>query len=123
MFSQTECLGKIESTWFIYKKLQAISTIYKLSGQKFWWNCLEFSNKISLTSRMRIFNIKNIVKHRDIIYLKFRYKFLTYLIMTVSALQLKKKASILSSVFDICCRCKNSTYFDNKVCLTKKDRL
>ena len=49
---------KIGSAWFIYKKLQVTSTTIKLLGYKFWWNCSEFSNKMSLTIRMRIFKRK-----------------------------------------------------------------
>ena len=51
--------GKIGSAWFICKRLQVILTIYKLFGYNFWWNCLQFSNKMGLTIRMRMFRYKN----------------------------------------------------------------
>ena len=53
---KVKCLEKIGSAWFIYQKWQVISTIYKLFEYIFWWNCLEFSDKIDLTMGMTIFN-------------------------------------------------------------------
>ena len=51
----------MESTWFSCKKWQVTSTIYKLFEYKFWWNCLEFSDKMNLTIQMKIFNNVNTV--------------------------------------------------------------
>ena len=39
-------LGKIGNVWFIHKKLQLMTAIYKLYGYDFWSNCLEFSNLV-----------------------------------------------------------------------------
>ena len=60
---------KIGSAWFIYKKWQFTSTIYKLVEYNFWWNYLESSDKMGLTIRMRIFNK---VKYRHAICLTCR---------------------------------------------------
>ena len=49
------------------KKLQVISTICKLFWYNSGWNCLEFSKKMGLTIRKRMFNK---VKNRDVICLK-----------------------------------------------------
>ena len=51
-----KCLAKIGSVWFIYKNLLVISIIYKLFGYNFYWNCLEFSNKMGLSIQMKMFN-------------------------------------------------------------------
>ena len=55
--SELQCSYKVCS----YKKKECISTIEKLFGYFFWWNCLEFRDKMYLTIRMRIFNNS---KHR-----------------------------------------------------------
>ena len=46
--------GKIGSAWSIYKRWQVISTIYKLFQYNFWWNCLEFSDKMDMTIQIKI---------------------------------------------------------------------
>ena len=48
--------GEIGSAWFIYKKWKIISIIQKLFEYNFWWNCLEFRDKMNLTIQMKIFN-------------------------------------------------------------------
>ena len=64
----------MENAWLICKNLYQlytyifISTIYKSFGYNFWWNCLEFSDKMTLIIPKKMFNS---VKHRDVIYLKF----------------------------------------------------
>ena len=88
---KVKCLEKIGSVWFICKKCKVISTIYKLSEYNFWWNCLEFSNKMDLTIRMEIFDK---VKHRRAVCLKFGKRFFTSLTM----LGLQAKASIRSTI-------------------------
>ena len=77
---------------------------------------------------MRIFNKE---KHRHAICLKLGDIFFT----SITMLQLEAKAStcpeikkkksnfIFQQFFSICRRCHKLTYFDNKVCLTKKRRL
>ena len=64
--------------WFIYKEWQVISTTYKRFEYNFWWNCLEFSDKMDLTIEMKISN--NAI-HRHAICLKFKYRFFTSLTM------------------------------------------
>ena len=44
--------GKIRSVWFIDKNVQVILTIYKLFEYNFWWNYLEFRDKMDLTIQM-----------------------------------------------------------------------
>ena len=48
--------GKIGSAWFIYKKWQDMSTMYKLFEYNFWRNCGEFRDKMDLTIQREIFN-------------------------------------------------------------------
>ena len=79
------------SAWFFYKKWQNISAIYKLFEYNFWWNCLEFIDKMDLTIQMRIFNN---VKHRHAICLKFEDIFFISLAM----LGLEAKASDCSEI-------------------------
>ena len=86
-----KCLEKIGSVWFIYKKWQVISTMYKLFQYNVWWNCLEFSDKMNLTIQIKIFNN---VKHRRTICLKFGDRFFTSLTM----LGCEAKANICSSI-------------------------
>ena len=65
--NKTKTPRNIGSAWFIYKKWQVISAIYKLFAYNFLRNCLEFSNNMDLTIRMRTNN----VKHGHAICLKF----------------------------------------------------
>ena len=52
--NKTKMPGKIGSAWSIYKRWQVISTIYKLFQYNFWWNCLEFSDKMDMTIQIKI---------------------------------------------------------------------
>ena len=96
----TDNLSKIKlkclengSAWFIYKKWQVISTIYKLSEYNFWWNRLEFSNKMHLTIQMKIFNNKT--SSRNL--LEFGGRFFTSLTMLGCKGTKRKSASALQS--------------------------
>ena len=51
-----------------FTRIKVMSTIYKLFGYNFWFNFLEFRDKISLTIQLRLFNE---VKYRDAICLKY----------------------------------------------------
>ena len=84
-------MEKIGSTWFIYKKWQVISTIYKLFEYNFWRKCLEFSDKMDLIIQIKIFNN---AKHRHPICLKFGDKIFT----SLSMLGFEAKASICSAI-------------------------
>ena len=86
-----EWLEQVINAWFIYKKKQVIWTTYNLFEYHFCWNCLEFNNKIDLTTRMRIFNN---VKHCHEICLTFGDRIFTSLTM----LRLEAEASICSTV-------------------------
>ena len=87
--NKTKLPRKIGSFWFICKKWEIILTIYKLFECNFWWNCLEFIDKIDLTIQVRIFNN---IKHRHAICLKFGDRFFTLLTM----LGLEAKASTIN---------------------------
>ena len=119
------CLWDVAS--YIYIQATYMHTIYKLFPYNFRWNCLVFSDKMDLTIQIKIFSN---VKRRHAICLKFGDKFFTFLTMVrvwsksqYLLCNQKKSNFILSSVFGICCRCHELTYFNNKVCLTKKRRL
>ena len=73
------------------KCLAVISTMCKLLGSIFWWNCLEFSHKFNLNIQLTIFNN---VKYRQAICLKFEDRLFTYL----TTLGLQEKASICSTI-------------------------
>ena len=67
----------------------------------FWWNCLEFIDKMDLTTQMRIFN--NEEEHRHVVCLKFGGRIFTSLTM----FGLEEKASICSAIREnliLCCR-------------------
>ena len=107
----------------IYRTLQNTLTIYKLFGYNFWWNCLEFTDKMGLISPMKMFNN---VKHHDIIFFKFGDIFFTSLTM----LGLESKGSISSTnkgnlllycrTFSAFMVAVNLKYLNNRVYLTKK---
>ena len=68
-----------------------ISSICKLFGHNFWWNCLEFSDKIGLAIPIKVFNN---AKCRDEIYLKFGEIFFT----SITMLGIELKAGISSAI-------------------------
>ena len=76
---------------FIYKKFQVISNIYRLFEYNFPWNYLEFSNKMDLTIKRRIFNN---VKDRHAIFLKFGDRF--FAALTISGLEAKVSTYLLN---------------------------
>ena len=89
----------------------------------FWWNNLEFSDKLNITIQIRIFNK---VTHRYAICLKSEDRFFTSLTM----LELKAKTSICSTIkenlilycckFSDFCRCHKLTFFHKETPLVKE---
>ena len=76
--------------------------LYQLSYRvyTFWWNCLEFIDKMDLTTQMRIFNNE---EHRHAVCLKFGARIFTSMTM----FGLEEKASICSTIKEnliLCCR-------------------
>ena len=91
----------------------------------FWWNCFEFIDKIDLNIQMRIFNN---IKYRHAICLKLGNRLFTSLTMSgheekaINCSEIKENLILYCRKFMVCWRCHKLTYFNNKVCLTKKDR-
>ena len=75
----------------LYKKWKIISTIYELLECNFWWNCLEFIDKMDLTIQMRIFcNVKH--------FYTFFFEFGDRLFTSLTMLGFETKANIFSVV-------------------------
>ena len=70
---------------------QVIATIYKPLEYSFWWNCLEFIDKMDIAIKMRIFND---AEHRHAICSKFWDRYFT----SITMLEPEAKASICSAI-------------------------
>ena len=87
--NKTKMLGKKKKC--LHKKWKIISTIYELLEYNFWWNCLEFIDKMDLTIQMRIFYN---VKHFYTIFFEFGDRLFT----SLTTLGFEMKASIFSVI-------------------------
>ena len=103
----------------VYLKTHFISIMYKLFSYNFWWNCIEFSDKMCLTIQMKMFN--NVKQN----YLNFIWRnlfeiwgqifYFSNLIMFIVWVKLynqRKFTFTLSYVFGICCCFHHLTCFN-----------